>query len=508
MEGRNRQLRNLFQANAVEVLRFDESAIYGTLTARFEEVARNFPDRVALRCGTTSLTYTQLNEEANRLAHAIIRARGANSEPVPFILEHGPGAIQAILGTLKAGKAYVPVDPFYPRAWITHILDDIHTDLVITNYQNLPLAMTSLAVPNRTSVLNLDTLEENLPVENPNIPNVSQDLAYILYTSGTTGTPKGVIHSHEDVLHNMVAQTSDLQLLPDDRFAVFISFGFEASRFAFYGGLLNGGTVCLYDIRTEGLGGLPEWVIREEITVLLSTPSTFRHMLHLIPRQRQFEHVRIIVLGGEPVTSQDVSLFQNHFPDTCVLVNVLGMTETGIIARMKVDHRSPFQGHSLPAGFPIGDKQIILADESGQPVADQEIGEILVRSRHLSPGYWRLPSLTSESFVDDPENPGWRIFHTGDLGRIRGDGSLEHLGRKDSQIKIRGFRVDPAVIEAMLQQFPGVENSAVIARELKHASDNKQLVAYIETAANKTVSKKELRDYLSEQLPDYMVPPV
>lgn len=508
MEGRNRQLRNLFQANAVEVLRFDESAIYGTLTARFEEVARNFPDRVALRCGTTSLTYTQLNEEANRLAHAIIRARGANSEPVPFILEHGPGAIQAILGTLKAGKAYVPVDPFYPRAWITHILDDIHTDLVITNYQNLPLAMTSLAVPNRTSVLNLDTLEENLPVENPNIPNVSQDLAYILYTSGTTGTPKGVIHSHEDVLHNMVAQTSDLQLLPDDRFAVFISFGFEASRFAFYGGLLNGGTVCLYDIRTEGLGGLPEWVIREEITVLLSTPSTFRHMLHLIPRQRQFEHVRIIVLGGEPVTSQDVSLFQNHFPNTCVLVNVLGMTETGIIARMKVDHRSPFQGHSLPAGFPIGDKQIILADESGQPVADQEIGEILVRSRHLSPGYWRLPSLTSESFVDDSENPGWRIFHTGDLGRIRNDGSLEHLGRKDSQIKIRGFRVDPAVIEAVLQQFPGVENSAVIARELKRASDDKQLVAYIETAANKTVSKKELRDYLSEQLPDYMVPPV
>ncbi|OQY91411.1 MAG: hypothetical protein B6D39_06985 [Anaerolineae bacterium UTCFX2] len=504
----NRQLHNLFPANAVEALRFDESAIYSTLTARFEEVVRNFPDQIALRSGTTSLTYAQLNEQANRLAHAIIRARGAVSEPIPFLLEHGGGAIQAILGILKAGKAYVPVDPFYPRAWITHILDDIHADLVITNYQNLPLAMTSLAVPNRTNVLNLDTLEENLPVENLNVPNTSQDLAYILYTSGTTGTPKGVIHSHADVLQNMVAQTNDLQLLPSDRFAVFISFGFEASRFAFYGGLLNGGTVCVYDIRTEGLGGLPEWVTREGITVLLSTPSTFRHMLHLIPKHQRFEPVRVIVLGGEPVTSQDVALYRAHFDESCILVNVLGMTETGIIARMKIDQRSPFQGHSLPAGFPIGDKQIVLADENGQPVPAQEIGEILVRSRHLSPGYWRLPSLTAEKFVTDPKDPEWRIFHTGDLGMIRADGSLEHLGRKDSQIKIRGFRVDPAIIEAVLQQYPGVENSAVIARELKHAADNKQLVAYIELSADKTISKKELREYLSGQLPDYFVPPI
>lgn len=504
----SRQLRNLFSPNDIGFLPFDETAIERTLTERFEEIVERFPDQIALRSGEPSLTYRQLNDQANRLAHAILQIRGASSEPIPFILEHGASAIQAILGILKAGKAYVPVDPFYPRSWITHILDDIHASLLVTNFQNLPLTMTSLEDPKKAHVLNLDALDEHLPSENPVRTITNQDLAYILYTSGSTGTPKGVIHSHQDVLHNMVAQTNDLQLVPGDRFAVFISFGFEASRFAFYGGLLNGGTVCLYDIRTEGLGGLPEWISREAISVLLSTPSTFRHMLHLTPKNQRFNEVRTIVLGGEPVTSQDVALYRQHFSPGCILVNVLGMTETGIIARMKINHSTQLQGHSLPAGFPIGDKQVLLVDEVGQPVHEGEIGEILVKSRHLSPGYWRLPALTAERFVVDSDDPEWRIFYTGDLGRKRPDGCLEHLGRKDSQIKIRGFRVDPAEIEAVLHQFPGVENSAVIARELKHAPDNKQLIAYIEHSKKKQVSKKDIRDYLSEQLPDYMVPPI
>ena len=485
---------------------FDESAIQQTLVDRFELIVDHFPDNTALSSGGQSITYSRLNEAANRLANAIIRLRGAASEPVPFLLEHGPNAIIALLGIMKAGKAYVPVDPFYPPAWITHILDDIHTDLILTNDQNIPLAMTSLAAPQTTNVLNLDSLDENLPRENPNIPTTSRDIAYILYTSGSTGTPKGVIHSHEDVLQNMVAQTNDLQLQQGDRFAVFISIGFEASRFAFYGGLLNGGTVCLYDIRALGLGGLPEWIEREGITVLLSTPSTFRHTLQLMPKGKCIPGMRKIVLGGEAVTSQDISLYREHFSQSCILVNTLGMTETGVITRMKINHKSEFAGHSLPAGYPIGGKQVIVADETGQPVADGEIGEILVRSCYLSPGYWRQPSLTAERFATDPQDEAWRIFRTGDLGVKRADGCLEHLGRKDSQIKIRGFRVDLAEIEAVLHQINGVGNSAVIARDLKHAPDNKQLVAYVEPEENARLSKKELRNHLAGKLPDYMVP--
>lgn len=489
-----------------EIFPFTEETLQHSLVDRFEQMVARFPDHIAVRSGGQSLTYRELNKAANRLADAIMRIRGTQSEPVAFLLEHGACAIISMLGIMKAGKAYVPVDPFYPPAWITQILDDIHTELLVTNYQNLPLAMTSLADPGKVTVINLDTLEEDLSTENTRVPIACTEMAYILYTSGSTGAPKGAIHSHQDVLQNAFALGSDLRLCSGDRFSLFITLGFEASRFSLTGALMNGGTLCLYDIRSLGLGGLPEWIIQERISVLLSTPSTFRHMFTLVPKDSFFSSVCTIVLGGESVTSQDIALFRSHFPKNCVLVNTLGMTETGVITRMKIDHKSVLQGRNVPAGFTVGDKKIVLVDESGQPVQPGEIGEILVKGHYLAPGYWRLPSLTAERFFVDPEDETVRVFRTGDLGRLRPDGCLEHLGRKDSQIKIRGFRVDLAEIEAVLQQYPGVKNSAVIARELKHTPDHMQLVAYIEPEEGCTPSKKEVRGYLASQLPDYMVP--
>ncbi len=287
-----------FYRNLPGRLPFEDEALLGTLVQRFELVVRQFPERIALRLENHAMTFRELNEEANKVAHTLIRLQGPQSEPVPFLLEHGASAIIAILGILKSGKSYVPVDPFYPKTWITHILDDIQADTILTNYQNMPLAMTSLVAPQAVQVVNLDSLDKDLPTENPDLSISNSDLAYILYTSGSTGLPKGAIHSHLDVLHNMAAQTNDLDLNPNDHFAVFITFGFEASRFAFYGGLLNGGMVCLYDIRTNGLVGLPEWIESEEITILLSTPSTFRYMLNLVPAAKHFNRVRTVVLGG------------------------------------------------------------------------------------------------------------------------------------------------------------------------------------------------------------------
>ncbi|MBN1148156.1 MAG: amino acid adenylation domain-containing protein [Anaerolineales bacterium] len=460
----------------------------------------------ALRADNQGLCYADLNREANMLAHAILARRENVSEPIPFILEHGPAGVIAMLGIMKAGKAYVPVDPFYPPAWITHILDDIHASLVITNNQNLPLTMTSLETPRAAEVLNLDALDHDLPNADPRQAIAPGDMAYILYTSGSTGRPRGAIHSHQDAMHNMIAQTNDLALSPSDRFALFISFGFEASRFAIYGALHNGGVLSLYDIRSKGLGGLPDWIDQEEISVLLCTPSTFRYMSTLIPENRRFASVRLIVLGGESVSSQDVRLFRQHFAQDCVLVNTLGTTETGIITRYLIDYHSPLDSQNIPAGFPLGDKRIELVDEAGRPVATGQVGEILVKSRYLSPGYWRQPALNEEKFTVDPVDKQLRIFHTGDLGYLHPDGCLEHLGRKDSQIKIRGFRVNVAEVEAIIHQHPGVKNVAVIAQEIKHIPSEKQLVAYVEVATKSILSKQGLRDFLTGKLPDYMLP--
>jgi acyl carrier protein len=182
------------------------------------------------------------------------------------------------------------------------------------------------------------------------------------------------------------------------------------------------------------------------------------------------------------------------------------MTETGIVTRQMIDAHSEIRGHSVAAGYPIGDKRIELVDEAGDPVQDGEIGEILVKSRYLSPGYWGQTDLNAEKYSVDPGDEGVRIFHTGDLGRLREDGGLEHLGRKDSQIKIRGFRVDVAEVEAVIHQHGGVKNAAVIAREVRQGLDEKQLVAYVEVGTKSPPTRKELREYLTSQLPEYMAP--
>lgn len=480
-----------------------------SLAARFEQAAQAYPDRIALTGEGQTLTYAEVDRAANRIAWGLRQAGGAQPEPVALLLPHTPPAILAMLGVLKAGKAYVPVDPFYPPAWITHILDDTQARLALTDSRLLPTALTSLASPG-AAALQIETLLAGpeppagalLPAARP------EDLAYILYTSGSTGAPKGAIHTHQDVMANLLAQSLDLGLTGDERFALHITFGFEPSRFAIYSGLLHGGAVCLYDLRAQGLSGLAAWIGREQINFLVSTPSAFRHMLGLEPDPAWLRGVRQIVLGGETVTGQDVALFQRFFAPGSTLINVLGMTETGIISRYKLIHGAPFAGLSLPAGAPIGDKRLHLLDENGAPCPSGEAGEIVISSRYLSPGYWRQPGLTSARFAPDPGDPARRRFHTGDLGRLRPDQNLEYLGRKDSQIKIRGYRVDPAEIEGVIQQVPGVQAAAVTARDLKRGDGDRQLVAYVERRPAAALSKADLRVFLASKLPAYMVPPL
>ncbi len=488
----------------------DERYLERSLIARFEEVARAYPEQVALTCEGQQMTYRELDQAAEQVAQAVLEAGGTQPEPVPLVLPHSLQAIQAVLGVLKAGKAYVPIDPFYPPALITHTLDITQAGLVITNDQYLSLAMTALVKPEAVQVLRMEAMQaETAPTGSPSSsPSGPQDLAYILFTSGSTGTPKGAMHTHQDVINIMIHQTRDLDLSPNERFALTATLGFEPSRFTLYSGLLHGGRVCLYDVRQRGLNGLAEWIAAEGITFMVTTPSAFRHMLHLAPDPRCFHSVRRVLLGGETVTAQDAQLFNRYFRPGSTLINTLGMTETGVIARYLHQQGDPVEGLSLPAGVPIDDKRILLLSPDGQPVPPGEVGEIVVSGCYLIPGYWRLPAYTAERFSPDPQDPQRRRFRTGDLGRLRPDGCLEHLGRMDAQIKIRGLRVDPAEIEGVIQQFPGVSAAAVIARDLKRGDGDQQLVAYLERSPSAAFTRAELRRFLEQQLPAHMLPPV
>jgi len=486
----------------------DREALQSSIVQHFEQIALRHPDKIALRSETEQYTYKQVNEAANRIAQVIVARLGSSSEPVVFILDHAPAAIIAMLGILKSDKGYVPVDPDYPPMRIAYILDDTGTRLVITNQRNLATAQAALAGHLGVELLNLNTLNADIPTDNLELSIPPTNLAYILYTSGSTGNPKGVMHSHQDALNNTFSLTNDFKISSSDRLALFITFGFEASRFSIYSALVNGGTLCLYDIRSSGLASLPIWIAQEKITLLLSTPSTYRHMFDLVPKSQQMPSVRLIVLGGEPVSSQDIEILRRHFSSRCVLSNTFGMTETGVAAYYLVSSRTNLSGHSVPAGFPTGEKELELFDENGVSVKPGEPGEIWVKSRYLFPGYWRQPELSQQKISTDPQNPELRSFRTGDLGRKRQDGCLEHLGRVDSQVKIRGYRIEIAEIEAVLHEHPCVKDTAVIARETNQSPGQKQLIAYVVPDEKGMPSKKELQNFVAARLPSYMLPSV
>ncbi|HTE20685.1 MAG TPA: AMP-binding protein, partial [Armatimonadota bacterium] len=289
-----------------------------------------------------------------------------------------------------------------------------------------------------------------------------------------------------------------------DRLSFTHSCSFIVSVVEIFGGLLNGGATCPLDLRNEGVEAMREWLVEAEITVMSWVPTAFRRFAETLSGAEEFPRLRVISMGGEAPTPRDAELYRTHFSPGCALATVYGVTETGAVLANRLEGELPAGPPVLRAGYPTFDKEVLLLDDGGAEVAPGEVGEIAVRSRYLSPGYWRNPTLTEAQFRLDPKDPGRRIYHTGDLGRLLPDGCLEHLGRKDFQVKIRGHRVETGEIEAALLQLPGVAEAVVAAR--KGASDEERLVAYLVPAPGTAPTVTALRRLLAERLPPAMLP--
>jgi len=485
---------------------FVKEVVNNSIVHRFESICIAHPDRIALKSEDEVITYNQLNEMANLLARAIIDRCGTTPQPIPFMIEHGPSSIITLLGILKAGHSYVALDPTYPIERLEAIINSINSGLVITNNRNLTFFDNQLTKLTGIDVLNLDSIDKKNSVDNLELSISPDAIAYIVFTSGSTGTPKGVMRTHRNALHDTYHQTNSQKISPSDRYALFLSVSYEASRSALMGSLLNGAALYLFDPRRYGLHLLPDWLEREQISILLSTPSAFRHLFDGVPGSKIFQKVRLVSLGGEPSTSRDAQVFQQHFSKKCYLLNSLGSSEAGVLSRYVFTKDIPLNSHIIPVGYPVPDKTILLVNEDGKNIEDNQVGEILVKSHYLSPGYWNQPSLTQEKFSSDLENKDLRIYHTGDLGRWQSNGCLEYLGRIDSQVKIRGYRVEIEEIEAVLNQHPAVRDACLIAWTEKDSPEEKTLVAYVVPDKSQPLDKRALRTHLGKKLPDYMVP--
>lgn len=467
-----------------------------SIPERFEKIVRMYPNRIGVKARTQQMTYAELNDVANRLADILVAQLGGGQGPVGLLFPKGIPLIVAILGTLKAGKICVPLDPSLPQSRISHMLENAQVGLIVTDGDYLSMG-ENFGQPRRC--LNIDELNCTGESKGPAISLSPDDFAYIFYTSGSTGLPKGVSENHRNLLFHIMAETNEYRLCADDRLIFLAASGRDILR-----ALLNGACVYPFDIKKEGLIGLADWFIQENITVFNSVVTAFRHFVATLSGNEQFPDLRLVKLVGEMVHGQDVELYQKYFSPDCIFVNSYGPNEAGHVCHYFVDKSTKITTSSVPVGYAIDGKDIILLDDEDNEVPSGTIGQIAVRSRYLSPGYWHRPDLTRAKFRRANSDALERIYSTGDLGRIGPDGSLVLMGRQDFQVKVRGYRVEIAEVEMALLDLETVKEAVVVARE--DTSDQKRLVAYLVPTTQPAPTVTSLRQRLADKLPDYMIP--
>ena len=480
---------------------FPADALDQSIPELFEKHARINPNHLAIKTLYHAYTYDELDRAANRVAHAIIGLRGEGEENIAVLIEHGAIHVIVILGILKAGKVYVPLDPLYPPKRLAYMLDDSQAELLVTNKSNRSLA-NDLA--QRIPIIDIDDLKSPSCVENLPVQQSSTCLATILYTSGSTGKPKGFAQTHRNIILDIRNYTNAAHFCKDDRMLLVASFSFAGSIRPLYSALLNGATLYPIDIRTEGITSLAEWLIGNEITIYRSVPTVFRHFVNTLDSKEKFPHIRLIILGGEPVYKKDVELYRDHFSEKCILLNRLGSGEVLTYCMNFIDKKTKIKGTHIPVGYVVSDKAVVLLDDEHNGNDKGQLKEIAVKSEFIFSGYWKRPDLDRDVLFQDDGSENSRIYCTGDVGLMHPDGCLVHYGRKDYQVKIRGNRIEIAEIEMALLDFFMVREAAV--RLWEDESGDHRLVAYVVPETNNNPSVSELRNVLSETLPAHMVP--
>ena len=485
---------------------FPHDFVDSTLVERFEQAVEKFSDQIAIAQADRELSFHELNQAANRLAHALLARRGPGEEPVVFLLEDKTASIISILGILKAGKIYLALEPSLPIEHLEKILKDVGSDLIVTDEANLPVARQVAQAG--VAILNLDLLEVGFPNENPHIPLSPESIAAIFYTSGSTGQPKGAVYDHRCAIHYNMVVINSKELGCKDHIPLTLSCSYAWSLDTIFGALLSGATLHPCDLKKMTLSAFGDWLIQQRISVLTCPPSFLRQWMASLPRSTEtpFPDLRLIQIGGDGFYRQDLEGWRRHFSSDCLLDNVYASTEAAWMTFQQYDQHSDISDPTPPLGYPAPDKEIILVDDAGQAVDPGQAGEIVVKSRYLIRGYWHKPELTEAVFHNNPADPESRFYYTGDLGRWLPDGRLEFVGRKDNQVKIRGFRVEINEILLALSTHPAIKELVITPHPVPYAMNERRLVAYIVPNPGMDPTSMDLRSFLAARLPDFMIP--
>jgi aspartate racemase len=469
-----------------------------TIHQVFEQQVARTPGAVAIAFGNTKMTYEELNRRANSLVRRLQKLGVGRGIPVGVFMERSPEMIVALLAILKASGAYVPLDQSYPAERINLMIAGIETPLILTQSKFLSALATS---KRNAKILCLDTEDFSEQTETSSPAQVDAgDIAYIMYTSGSTGTPKGVAVPHRAVVR-LVKNTNYASFSRNETFLQLAPISFDASTFEIWGPLLNGGKLAVMPPVLPTLEAIGRTISEQGVTTLWLTAGLFNAMVD--ERVEDLRPLHQLLTGGDVLSVPHVRKALDALPNT-LLINGYGPTESTTFACCHTIETIAPSDRAVPIGKPISNTSLYILDANLKPVPIGASGELCIGGDGIARGYWRREELTAEKFVADPfgRSSEAKLYKTGDLARWRNDGVVEFLGRKDSQIKLRGFRVEPGEVEAALKQQPNVRDAAVVASEDAHGE--KRLVAYVVGST----SSEKIFAQLRKSLPDYMVPSV
>ncbi|QBG45972.1 amino acid adenylation domain-containing protein [Verrucomicrobia bacterium S94] len=469
----------------------------------FEETAAAYADRTALVLKGKSVSYGVLNERANQLAHYLKEQGVGPGGQVALMLERSEGLIQAVLAVLKCGASYIPFDPDYPRVRIKQMLDDVSPQYVLVNSNVEVCAGT---IPDGIECIQIDRIGEQLQSfsrENPEAVCTIDSPAYIMFTSGSTGQPKGVEVVHRGIVR-LVCNSNFVPLNQDTVLLHMAAASFDASTFEIWGALLNGGCCVLCETGIPTIDDIGRLIADFGVNTLWMTAALFNLVIMEAPEV--LKPVRYLLIGGEALSPKHVEKALNELPDT-QLINGYGPTENTTFSTTYAFDRTAFDVQApIPIGYPIANSTCYILDVYQRPVPVGVRGELYVGGDGVARGYVNRPELTAERFLPDPfsKKTSRRIYRTGDLAYWNRDGSIGFVGRVDNQVKLRGFRIELSEIDATLSQYPDVEQAVTVVVDGDGGS--KWLAAYVKVERPEEYDVSGLLSFARENLPDYMVP--
>lgn len=478
-----------------------EQMDHGNLFEIFDKVVASHSLNVAVKSGSRTYTYRDLDEYSSRVGHQLFNQLGPGPRPIAVLMENPADVIAALIGVLRSGNFYSILSTRNPAARLKVILEDLQASVLLVDAALESLARD--AAPATCTLVRFDRIPE-YPGDRFRCPVSDDSLAGVYYTSGSTGEPKGVMRQRSVVVDRALLEIKSLEVSDRDKVLLTHLLSASASLSTVFTTLLSGAALLVYEPDKLGIAPLKEFAVHEKVTIFRLTVELLRFFLESLPADAYFGDVRIFLSAGDVLYRRDLEKIWKYLPPGALFVHQLAASESSILARTILRSDTRLDGEIVPVGFPFEGQDIFLLDENRKPVPAGNVGEICLRSEWKFPGYWRRPDLTDEKLVPDPLDPARKILFSGDLGRFRADGQLEFIGRKDARVKIRGFSVDMSAVESVLMSFKEVRRAVVLPHE--ETDGRKRLVAYVSPVPGFELDAKLLRARTAGQLPDYMIP--